>query len=780
MKTFAILFTLFYFLNALAVAPYGIKGQQQSQTLYSNVHQAPNNQVTNLGGIDALIETGNKNLLINPSFEHSTFSTGWTFSGTSNFFEDTSRNIDGKKAGGILAVTTSFALIQDSTLYATQFADGIQGLVSVRVKANNNATGIKVCSRSAGVTSTTNCVNVVANNKWGLYKVPVILGGISNGISIASTGNTTSSVFVEDAFVGAVDLQATVDASKIAGSSYFTGSVNPTVSTEAVFSNAGVNAPTLLLSSLGQWQTNDSDAIQQTINNLPAGCYRAEFTHLVAHSTTAAISYNTCITENGTESSCVNGTKSFSNQPSQGTNNTKTTRDICFSQQGNRTFALRGASASGTIFATVTTGTVNFSLYYFNSSNTYSSTNADTDWADGGTITITGTTSNPTKGTTTRDKVWWKRHGDRLLLRYEYAQSTAGTAGSGDYLFSVPSSSGCTVDSSKIGFNTTIGANSGANNYNVIGAASAGVTGSSAGVGYSTAYSATQIRAVLRPSSTSVTQSIGSTFYGLDNSIVSYGIEASVPCVGWQQSNIIIGQFNGLESCANTLECTDTFSAKVSATGVVSEENVDWISGNFSPSAGLFTASFVSGIFTVAPNCVVATQNTSTLQSDAIMYSTSNTQAVVQSIARGTAGITSTAYPFNIICQKQGVDYVGKTAKAVASSQNTRIPGVDKAVQYVEEITCGSTSSLVRSLSGSSMFQSLGNISSGNCSFTLKSNLFTGEPYCFTTFAETTTQAAVLYPVFSTATTGTLQCRSGTSSCTAGGDFNITCLGVSP
>jgi hypothetical protein len=137
--------------------------------------------------------------------------------------------------------------------------------------------------------------------------------------------------------------------------------------------------------------------------------------------------------------------------------------------------------------------------------------------------------------------------------------------------------------------------------------------------------------------------------------------------------------------------------------------------------------------------------------------------------------------PFNIVCQKQGVDYIGKTAKAVASDQNLRIPGTTKSVTYVEEVNCTSSAQSNRSLSGTSMFQSIGAISSGNCSFTLKSNLFNSQPYCLTTYVgPTTAAAATLATVFTSDTTGTLQCRAGAATCATGGNFNISCTGVSP
>jgi len=72
----------------------------------------------------------------------------------------------------------------------------------------------------------------------------------------------------------------------------------------------------------------------------------------------------------------------------------------------------------------------------------------NTPWVDGGTITVTATTTNPTKGTTTRDKAWWRRVGDSMEVRYEYRQSAAGVAGSGVYLFAIPN--GCSADTSKV------------------------------------------------------------------------------------------------------------------------------------------------------------------------------------------------------------------------------------------------------------------------------------------------------------------------------------------
>jgi hypothetical protein len=61
------------------------------------------------------------------------------------------------------------------------------------------------------------------------------------------------------------------------------------------------------------------------------------------------------------------------------------------------------------------------------------------DPVDAGVQTITAVTSNPIKGTTSSDKVTWHREGKFAVITYDYRQTTGGTAGTGDYLWALPS-----------------------------------------------------------------------------------------------------------------------------------------------------------------------------------------------------------------------------------------------------------------------------------------------------------------------------------------------------
>jgi hypothetical protein len=55
-------------------------------------------------------------------------------------------------------------------------------------------------------------------------------------------------------------------------------------------------------------------------------------------------------------------------------------------------------------------------------------------------LTITASTTNPSKGTTSKDEAFWRISGDSIEIRYEYEQTAAGSSGSGFYQFSLPDS----------------------------------------------------------------------------------------------------------------------------------------------------------------------------------------------------------------------------------------------------------------------------------------------------------------------------------------------------
>jgi hypothetical protein len=72
---------------------------------------------------------------------------------------------------------------------------------------------------------------------------------------------------------------------------------------------------------------------------------------------------------------------------------------------------------------------------------------AVTDWKYE-VSTITASTTNPTKGTTLIDRMWWRQVGGDMEIRFEYVQTSAGTGGTGPYYFKIPNNA--SVDTARI------------------------------------------------------------------------------------------------------------------------------------------------------------------------------------------------------------------------------------------------------------------------------------------------------------------------------------------
>jgi hypothetical protein len=660
-----------------------------------------------------LNETGNKNILANPSFEHSTFSTSWVNS-AGTFSQETSIVIDGKASAKLVLSSETMSLSQSSTLYQAQFADGVQGLVSVRVKSD---VALKVCSIQAGVVSTSNCVDVQANNKWGLYKVPMILGATSNGISIASSGSVSGTVYIDDVFVGAVDLQAIADQTRyLGGVSYGAGS--------SASGWRSYNGTGSLISGSSGFSYNDSTKI---ITLTESGDYKIDFVTAYAVST-ASSGLAVALTINGLTEQC--GEVALGGGDTGG--RPKSTCNLK-NLPANSTIILRQYTSSN-----LASSEAVVNIFKFGSTSTYSSTNADTDWQ----ACTFSTLAWQGLGTVTNN-LECKRQGGDLLIKGRF---TSGTVSGVEARMNLPTWNGVQLLSAGI------------QKIPVIQLAGSPLIFNASNSSFFIPLiepSVSYIAFGLQASSTNagLTKVTGSVLTG--SSIVQ-SINARIPIEGWQNSNIIIGQFNGLESCTNTLECTDTFSAKISSTGVVSGENVDWINGSGSVVSNRVSLTFNSGIFTVAPNCV-AMGLTVDNNTQGISYDSLTSSGIRISQSRADA---YTAAEFTLTCQKQGVDYIGKTARAVSSDQNVSTPGTIKSTICSWTQTSGTVSDQRGGCVAS------GSVSGTTQSVTFTSNYWVTRPNCFCTAAQNDAFGDRICKTvgFPTTSALTVQTSAGTSS----------------
>lgn len=159
----------------------------------------------------------------------------------------------------------------------------------------------------------------------------------------------------------------------------------------------------------------------------------------------------------------------------------------------------------------------------------------NTEWADAGVVTIQATTTNPTKGNTQQtDKTFWRRMGDSAHIRIQFRQTsaTSSAAGSGDYLFVIPSAIG-SIDTNKLTVYATVeGWNSSFQNGFTIGGAMVG-DGSTNFDGKVIPYDANSVR-VAGINSTPDAGFIGSGGYPLTGANIFYSLDFIVPISGWK------------------------------------------------------------------------------------------------------------------------------------------------------------------------------------------------------------------------------------------------------
>lgn len=155
----------------------------------------------------------------------------------------------------------------------------------------------------------------------------------------------------------------------------------------------------------------------------------------------------------------------------------------------------------------------------------------NTSWASF-TMTIGGSTSAPTKGTTTTDRARWRRVADSMEIEYDYIQTVAGSAGSGTYLFPLPVSAAMNTT-----FITTSTSHAQiTSGYGYAGTSSDGLGSLSEPIGV-VPYDSTHFMLVRQQDSAGNLQPtrdiVGSSVFSLSGTNVFYSFRVRVPISGW-------------------------------------------------------------------------------------------------------------------------------------------------------------------------------------------------------------------------------------------------------
>jgi hypothetical protein len=263
-------------------------------------------------------------------------------------------------------------------------------------------------------------------------------------------------------------------------------------------------------------------------------------------------------------------------------------------------------------------------------------------WVDYGPMTIGAVTTAPTKGTTTTDNVACRIVGEDYHCRWQFKQTTNGTAGSGNYLFTLPSG---------IEFSDRVRLYTGTSFVNALAdswALGNGQihSGGANGEVQAIPYSATQFR-IVGKNLYSTSSFLGSAYYQLNQQLDIY-IEFWFPGKGLRSNVTSISQ-----RCADPRQCENVFVATIDGSvspSTVSGENLDWINGNCTrPSNGNFSCPVPAGIFTSVPTCL-GYGNNQTVNRLVNQLSSSTVTNLDFSLRSGGDGLINES--FRIVCTR--------------------------------------------------------------------------------------------------------------------------------
>ncbi len=562
MKQLIALFLIFSQTAQAISPPTFLKGQADAVNKPKSSFQVPNNTATDLGGVNALIETGYKNFLLNPSFEHLTYSTSWTIANSTPSLE-TTQVTDGKKSALLtLSAQTGDLITQNVT--PTVKLEGSNLEASCKVKTT--LTTIQVCSLQGG--NEMQCVSVPSTGVF--QKIQLNMAGPSSGsigVKVKATSSSTGTVTVDECYVGAAtnigSIQQAVDfgsATYLGASSCIWTHAATTTFPTSYTANASCSTPTVT----GSASAPATKIPAITFATMGAGTYifhaSGAFMTETNRSCTFTFYDGTTTYPAGVIVGGNSGNTTYSGQTGSG--NFISARIKYTSPQVNKTIEVQGigenASSTCQLYADATPRKdFNIWVEYFPSldQQAVSSAQADYEWSTC-SITIGAVTTPPTLGTNTTT-CKQRRVDDSMEIMYTLSQTSAGTAGSGIYLFPIPN--GLSIDTNKVTVTTTGSASGGTplgTDYYSLGTAS----GSQGWTGTVTAYNSTNLRLNWNVNATSY------QFFGQGASIdmastpLYVSFTAKVPIQGWtsnQRAPTLVGSITSDSSTSLRMEAAD-------------------------------------------------------------------------------------------------------------------------------------------------------------------------------------------------------------------------------
>lgn len=566
--------------------PTTVKGQTDVGAKVKFQFQAPHNQITDLGGVSGLIETGSTNILTNPGFEASV--TNWTASGGATATANSTAKGTGALGYDWNSNGASQTLVS-STIVVPNGLQGNNGLVSCNIKTVSG-TATYTLTVDDG---TTNIVTPITINNSTNTFIQTSLNFVypSSGsirVKLSSVAADEPEIYIDDCFLGSA-----VNVASIPPQAVLMGTVKVS-GCAAVWSTTSTSYASFAAQT-GCSYAVTKNALSPTTNipairfaSLPAGDYLLQATGRIENNvgnqaswfqfydgTTASIEES-----NITSSTSVIGvspgiSQSFSYSAPQ----SNVTLQIRAKVSAGGTANLYGLSAYPLVIK----------VWYFppSSQQAVSSSNAD---YSGSTYSLTASNTQgigtPTSASCTHDRV-----GGNLLLK---CKLTTGTPTATEMRINLPNGL-VSADTTRIpsiqlvgyGARNVINA---AYNYNMLIEPS---------VGYLTV-------GAENPSLAGLTKQNGSALF-LAGEVFSFF--ASVPIQGWSSSQRAPTLIGSVTSNSNGAERIERAQLTCSASSSITRQSGTWLSTVGNLSSGVCSYTLTSGAYSDLPTCTISGNN---------------------------------------------------------------------------------------------------------------------------------------------------------------------------
>ena len=561
-----------------ATAALTAQGQSEGSGVTTTTIKAPYTQITTTGTDTRLIETGYNNLILNPSFEHTTATTSWTQgSGTSCAAETTEVSDGAKSLLCTLTAATAASVYQDVT--PTVKMSGINFEYGVWIKTAS--TTLSVCARQAAAT-VGSCTTVIGDSVWHYY--PINYPGPSSGsvgVSVVPLSSTTGTYYIDAGYVGKARNIGTVAQASFfggmeqagAGSCVYSENTSTGLSDfKDLGSGSGCNAWTVS-GSVTATGTNDHRPV---LSNLAPGTYQVTISGVFLDDTANQLC--TFRLSDGTTTYQPQGT-TVPNAANGAATNVLTYTIPYTTPQSSITLKLQAADNGAGSCSLYNVANLNaaWKIYYFPSqAQTVVNMNQSNYGATAYTPTITGV------GTPTGVSFFHKREGEFI---YIWGYGVTGTVTGSAVSFTLPDS--LTID-------TTKGTSTGSRVGDV------SVSGASIYMAKTETATSTSLFYIAGTSVTS--KSVGTDI----GNTTAFAINAKIPISGWtenQNAPLLVG---GVTSNTSGMERIERATVNCSSSSSVTSQSGSWISSVGNISSGVCSITLAAGIFSATPSCTVA------------------------------------------------------------------------------------------------------------------------------------------------------------------------------